>query len=1058
MALSWIGSRLSCCVLALVVLVLASWAPATASGDMPPLPGASFREHYPRPDCQSRKLCLLAAEPVSNIALTLRGQGLVVATIAADALARASGYTFFLRTDNSETVYTIDIAAAETGTITIRDASDAVLNTTSLIELHERHPWIPTDLVNFPMTQLQLWISIDKKNGYVRVGFGYPLLVNEMITIGPIPKCLESSDANACAIGTVTEVDCSLAAVAYSVTRFPVVAPIPPLLVDRHRVTLEVLEDRSALVPAVLPLELQSLYDQVAGEQILLSESDAAAIDLCIKTEGCVLYEKLQEKINAGEMSDDPHMAYIRVTIGPDLGNSPGSPFVMEIWPPKMYSPIHDHANAVAVIKCLSGTITSRWYNPLAEQHNGEPVPFAEGRVAKGQITYLTPAFFQTHKLANEEDVTCVTIQSYYYLHDDYVHNETFHFTLPTPDDNLHVFKPGSDFEYSELIQAVRQFASTAGANQVPPVDTLVGVCATMANVEDGSGSAAPGGHEDLFPLPEGKSREYVDTDGVTMEWDGDKGAYFPKVDAAVVSNYQAQYPTTNAGTVACTGPVPRACVRNSAHGQPGPAMLTLPRLFLADRPASKWQVHAMPDGRPYYFNTETQTSVWVMPPELVEAAQVQWYWWSATTPADEDGSRRLDPGAQKPEAFTAMKDERGNAYYFNKITRQSQWERPAGFQEATAAAVAQQEEKRTAVVERRKQRKQSKEEAARAKVQVDGNQVKLKDTVNCHVYVTGLPLVGAPSTVPLGVRACSHVCCHARVKDITLEEFTAFMRKAGIINEDAHGEPKIKLYTDEHGEPKGDGKCTYLRVESVELALQLLDETEIRPGFKVKIQRAVFQLREGMTLGKKNDEDEVEEGSLEPAKKKAKKKSLGQKYARVAAVHVSSLLGDTDSTDLGEQDICASFLTLYAVTAPVLRKLHWHETDTKRKRAVGVLVLKHMFTLEEMKEDASYIFELKDTVVLMRRCGMQNNPDGVVMVRYFTDEPLGPAIATLNGRFFAGQKVVAEEWDGKTKYKVEESEEEKEARIKQWDEYLRSQELEEAAERKARAAADAST
>jgi hypothetical protein len=44
-------------------------------------------------------------------------------------------------------------------------------------------------------------------------------------------------------------------------------------------------------------------------------------------------------------------------------------------------------------------------------------------------------------------------------------------------------------------------------------------------------------------------------------------------------------------------------------------------------------------------------------------------------------------------------------------------------------------------------------------------------------------------------------------------------------------------------------------------------------------------------------------------------------------------------------------------------RMLHWHELDTKRKRAFGVLVLKHMFTLKELEEDASYLFELKEYV-----------------------------------------------------------------------------------------------
>ena len=42
------------------------------------------------------------------------------------------------------------------------------------------------------------------------------------------------------------------------------------------------------------------------------------------------------------------------------------------------------------------------------------------------------------------------------------------------------------------------------------------------------------------------------------------------------------------------------------------------------------------------------------------------------------------------------------------------------------------------------------------------------------------------------------------------------------------------------------------------------------------------------------------------------------------------------------------------------VRMLHWHETDTKRKRAKGMLVLKHMFTAEQIKSDPLYSAELK--------------------------------------------------------------------------------------------------
>lgn len=51
-------------------------------------------------------------------------------------------------------------------------------------------------------------------------------------------------------------------------------------------------------------------------------------------------------------------------------------------------------------------------------------------------------------------------------------------------------------------------------------------------------------------------------------------------------------------------------------------------------------------------------------------------------------------------------------------------------------------------------------------------------------------------------------------------------------------GNKRIRLYLDEDGQPKGDGKCTYLRVESVALAMTLLHEADIKPGYKVNIQR----------------------------------------------------------------------------------------------------------------------------------------------------------------------------------------------------------------------------
>ena len=42
-----------------------------------------------------------------------------------------------------------------------------------------------------------------------------------------------------------------------------------------------------------------------------------------------------------------------------------------------------------------------------------------------------------------------------------------------------------------------------------------------------------------------------------------------------------------------------------------------------------------------------------------------------------------------------------------------------------------------------------------------------------------------------------------------------------------------------------------------------------------------------------------------------------------------------------------------------------------------------------------------------------------------------------MNGRFFAGRQLSAENWDGRTKYKIKETEEEAERRIEEWTKYL---------------------
>lgn len=84
-------------------------------------------------------------------------------------------------------------------------------------------------------------------------------------------------------------------------------------------------------------------------------------------------------------------------------------------------------------------------------------------------------------------------------------------------------------------------------------------------------------------------------------------------------------------------------------------------------------------------------------------------------------------------------------------------------------------------------------------------------------VYVSGLPL------------------------DITKEELIAFMAKCGIIKKDTEtGEYKVKLYEDEQGRPKGDALVVYFKRESVDLAMQILDESEFRAGSVVRVSEVL--------------------------------------------------------------------------------------------------------------------------------------------------------------------------------------------------------------------------
>lgn len=87
----------------------------------------------------------------------------------------------------------------------------------------------------------------------------------------------------------------------------------------------------------------------------------------------------------------------------------------------------------------------------------------------------------------------------------------------------------------------------------------------------------------------------------------------------------------------------------------------------------------------------------------------------------------------------------------------------------------------------------------------------------------------------------------------ITVDAVKEFFSRAGVIRIDKFtGMPKIKLYRDFDNKLKGDGLVSYVNSESLPMAVNMLENQEIEPGFKVHIE-PVFWLCRLNSIKKEN-------------------------------------------------------------------------------------------------------------------------------------------------------------------------------------------------------------
>ena len=241
----------------------------------------------------------------------------------------------------------------------------------------------------------------------------------------------------------------------------PITLKIPLIVKNTNDLSMSTIASGSYLPKANLSVISQKLYDCISGKKFILNDKSfpdfSKAIEYSIATPGLWCHETIKKK--ATEFSKtNPNIleTYLRITLGQNNGESPGIPYVMEIWPIGHYSPIHNHAGANAIIRVLHGSIHVELYPYLCAEKDGVQ-PFGNADFKKDQITWISPGLNQTHKLTNLESNkdTCITIQCYMYDKSDVSHYDYFDYI--DADGNKKQYEPDSDMDFLEFKKHMKE-------------------------------------------------------------------------------------------------------------------------------------------------------------------------------------------------------------------------------------------------------------------------------------------------------------------------------------------------------------------------------------------------------------------------------------------------------------------------------------------------------------------------------------------------------------------------------------------------------------------------
>jgi len=241
-----------------------------------------------------------------------------------------------------------------------------------------------------------------------------------------------------------------------------------------------------------------------------------------------------------------------------------------------------------------------------------------------------------------------------------------------------------------------------------------------------------------------------------------------------------------------------------------------------------------------------------------------------------------------------------------------------------------------------------------------------------------------------------SNVYCQNLPRDVTVAELMSFFQDCGVFKLDFAGKPKVKVYTDDSGAPKGDGLVCFANEASVNLAITLKDDAEFRPGHKIKVQKADFQMK-------------------------------GEEY-------VKKVLSTEEKALLQKSKL------------EMKKKLAWSEGMSLDRRRI--VIMKNMFLPEEAKayEDPFTFYDgirCEVGAEVERACGLiekltvfEGSPEGVIAIKFADPLSAETCITQFNGRWFAFRQLEAAYFDG-TDYRVKETDAESQKRVEEFGAWL---------------------